>query len=152
MVHAPSTWAAFGIAFAVLVVDQALKRAVEGSLQVGQSVALIPGLLELTYAKNPGGAFGTLPGQSVVLLVGSLLAVAVVVWILFSGEPSRPTIAGCGLVLGGTAGNLLDRVVAGQVTDYLHLVYVFNAADFAIIAGVGTLLVAGLHGWRRGAG
>lgn len=141
---------AFAIAFAILVVDQALKRLVEGLMQVGQSVALVPGVLELTYAKNPGGAFGTLQGQGAVPLLGSLLAVAVVLWILFSGKPSRPATVGCGLVLGGTAGNLLDRVVAGQVTDYLQLVYVFNAADLAIIAGVGTLLVAALGGREHG--
>ena len=62
---------------------------------------------------------------------------------LFSGSASRLTIVGCGLILGGAAGNLLDRLTTGEVTDYVHFSfwYVFNAADAAITVGVATLLL-----------
>ncbi|MGB3684131.1 MAG: signal peptidase II [Rubrobacteraceae bacterium] len=143
---------ALAIAFGVFIVDRVLKLAVESFMRVGESVTIVPGLLRLTYVTNPGGAFGTLPGQGVLLMAGSLLALGVVAYILFTDRISRLTGAGAGLVLGGTVGNLFDRVVSGQVTDYLSLFYVFNAADFAIIAGVGALLTAALRGQAAGRG
>jgi signal peptidase II len=57
------------------------------------------------------------------------------------------TTYGGGLILGGAAGNLLDRLTAGEVTDYVHFSfwYVFNAADAAITVGVGLLLLSALR-------
>ena len=54
---------------------------------------------------------------------------------------------GCGLILGGAAGNLLDRLTTGEVTDYVHFSfwYVFNAADAAITVGVALLLLSALR-------
>ena len=143
---------ALGLAAAVFVVDQALKRLVEESMRLGESMPLIRGALDLTYIKNSGGAFGILGGQEVVLLLGSAVAVAFVFWMLFTSEPSKATTAGCGLILGGAAGNLIDRVTKGEVTDYLDLDFwplrqwaIFNAADVAIVLGVGLLLLAALR-------
>ena len=135
---------ALGLASAVFVVDQGIKALVEGSMRVGESVELIPGFLSLTYIKNDGGAFGILGGSQPLLLLGSALAVVVVLWMLLSGEPSTPTTLGCGLILGGAAGNLLDRLSTGEVTDYVHFSfwYIFNAADAAITVGVVLLLLS----------
>ena len=141
---------ALSVAFIVFIVDRVLKLTVESFMRVGESVTVIPGLLRLTYVTNPGAALGTLPGRDVLLVVGSLLAVCVAMYILVTGKISRLVAVGCGLILGGTVGNLFDRVVSGQVTDYLSLFYVFNAADFAIIAGLGALLLAALRGLGRG--
>ena len=133
---------ALAIAALVFVVDQGLKILVESSMRVGESIPLVPGLLSLTHIKNDGGAFGILGGSQLVLLAGSAVAVAVVLWMVLSGPTSGATTYGCGLVLGGAAGNLLDRLTAGEVTDYVHFSfwYVFNAADAAITVGVGLLL------------
>ena len=115
-------------------------------MRLGESIALIPGVLHLTYIENPGGAFGILGGQAGILLLGSAVAVAFVLWMLLTGEPSRATAAGCGLILGGAAGNLLDRIFEGEVTDYVDLRVwpIFNAADVAIVVGVALLLLATL--------
>lgn len=138
---------ALGLAFAIFIVDQGLKKLVEGSMRLGESIPLIGGVLHLTYIKNPGGAFGILGGQEGILLLGSAIAVAFVFWMLLAGEPSRATTAGCGLILGGAAGNLIDRVLEGEVTDYVDLRVwpIFNAADVAIVLGVGLLLLAALR-------
>ena len=143
---------ALALALTVLVVDQAIKYVVEGSMRVGESITLIPGLLSLTYIKNDGGAFGILGGSQMVLLVGSTVAVVVVLWMLLSGRPSKLTMLGCGLILGGAAGNLLDRLSSGEVTDYIHFSfwYIFNAADAAIVVGVGLLLLSALHSSGKG--
>jgi signal peptidase II len=138
---------AVAIASAVFVVDQAIKFLVESSMRVGQSINLVPGLLDLTYIKNDGGAFGILGGSRLILLAGSAIAVVVVLWLLFSGRPTKLTTLGGGLILGGAAGNLLDRLGSGEVTDYVHFSfwYIFNAADAAIVVGVGLLLLTALR-------
>ena len=70
------------LALVVFVVDQGIKSVVEGSMRVGESITLITGFLSLTYIKNDGGAFGILGGSQMILLVGSTVAVVVVVWML----------------------------------------------------------------------
>jgi signal peptidase II len=143
---------ALALAFMVFVVDQGIKSLVEGTMRVGQSIALVPGFLNLTYIKNDGGAFGILGGSRTLLLVGSAVAVVVVLWMLLSGKPTRLATSGCGLILGGAAGNLLDRLGSGEVTDYVHFSfwYIFNAADTAIVVGVGLLLLSTLRGPEKG--
>jgi signal peptidase II len=138
---------AFALTVSVFVADQGLKKLVEGSMQLGESISVIPGVLQLTYIKNAGGAFGILDGRGGVLLLGSAVAIAFVLWMLLEGSPTRITTLGCGLVLGGAAGNLFDRLSAGVVTDYVDIRVwpVFNAADVAIVLGVAALLLSTLH-------
>ena len=138
---------AVAIAAAVFFLDQGIKSLVEDSMRVGQSISLVPGLLDLTYIRNDGGAFGVLGGSRLLLLAGSAVAVVVVLWMLISGRPTRLVTVGCGLILGGAAGNLLDRLGSGEVTDFVHFSfwYIFNAADAAIVVGVGLLLLSVLR-------
>ena len=138
---------ALGLALAVFVLDQGIKSVVEASMRAGESIPVIPGFLSITYIRNDGGAFGILGGSPSILLIGSAVAVAVVLWMLLAGEPSRLTTLGCGLILGGAAGNLLDRLGSGAVTDYVHFSfwYIFNAADAAIVVGVAALLLSSLR-------
>ena len=135
--------AALGLALAVFVLDQGTKALVEGSMSPGESTPVIPGFLSITHISNEGGAFGILDGSPLVLLIGSVVAVGVVLWMLLAGQASTLTTLGCGLILGGAAGNLLDRLTTGEVTDYVHFSfwYVFNAADAAITVGVAALLL-----------
>jgi signal peptidase II len=149
--RAASTGLALALALSVFLADQGSKRLVESSLWPGESISVIPNVLRLTYTQNDGGAFGILGGQSGMLLLGSAVAVAFVLWMLLQGPPGRATTLGCGLILGGAAGNLLDRLTAAGVTDFLDLEFwplrtwpVFNAADVAIVLGVAVLLLASL--------
>ena len=144
-------WASV-IAASVFVVDRGVKVLVEGSMRLGESIPLIPGFLSLTYIKNDGGAFGILGGSRLVLLIGSAVAIGVVLWILLSGSSSRLASLGCGLILGGAAGNLVDRLSTGEVTDYVHFSfwYIFNAADAAIVVGVAILLLSTLRSPEKG--
>lgn len=145
------------LALAVFLTDQFLKRLVEGSMRTGQSIPLVQDVLYLTYVKNSGGAFGILGGQIAVLLAGSAVAIVFVLWVLLAGLPTLLTVVGCGLVLGGAAGNLLDRIAEGWVTDFLDLQFwplqrwpVFNVADVAIVLGVAALLLAALRPEKAG--
>jgi signal peptidase II len=143
---------ALALALFIFLIDRVLKELVESSMQLGDSIPVVPGVLHLTYIKNDGGAFGILGGQGSILLLGSAVAVAFVLWMLLEGPPARLMVLGCGLILGGAAGNLLDRLAAGEVTDYVDLRVwpVFNAADAAIVLGVGALLLATLRPASKG--
>jgi signal peptidase II len=143
---------ALGLALAVFVLDQGLKAIVQGAMSPGESIPVIPGFLSITYIRNDGGAFGILGGSQVLLLLGSVVAVGVVLWMLIAGQRSRLATLACGLILGGAAGNLLDRLTTGEVTDYVHFSfwYVFNAADAAITVGVATLLFSTFRMQEKG--
>jgi signal peptidase II len=150
--RATSTGLALALALSVFLADQVSKRLIQASLRPGESTPAIPGVLRISYTRNDGGAFGVLGGQSGLLLIGSAVAVAFVLWMLLQGPPARTTALGCGLILGGAAGNLLDRLGTGEVTDYLDLEFwplqrwpVFNAADVAIVLGAAILLLASLR-------
>jgi|SRR5215217_4243201 len=143
---------ALSLSLFVSLVDQGLKTLVEDSMRLGESIPVVPNVLHLTYIKNTGGAFGILGGQGSVLLLASVVAVAFVLWMLLEGPPTRIMALGCGLILGGAAGNLLDRLATGEVTDYLDLRVwpVFNAADASIVLGVAALLFATLRPEKAG--
>src|SRR5918998_5518885 len=143
---------ALGLALGVFLLDQGTKALVEGSMGPGESIIVIPGFLSITHIRNDGGAFGILGGSPLVLLIGSVVAVVIVLWMLLAGQPSRLTTVGCGLILGGAAGNLVDRLSTGEVTDFVHFSfwYVFNAADAAIVVGVATLLLSTLRSPEKG--
>src|SRR5918997_2319646 len=150
--RATSTGLALALTLSVFLTDQVSKRLIQGSLRPGESIPAIPGVLRISYTRNDGGAFGILGGQSGLLLIGSAVAVAVVLWMLLQGPPARATALGCGLILGGAAGNLLDRLTVGDVVDFLDLEFwplrewpVFNAADIAIVLGVSVLFLAALR-------
>ena len=152
MSRATSTGLAFALALAVFLADQISKWLIQGSLRPEESIPAIPGILRISYTRNDGGAFGILGGQSGLLLIGSAVAVAVVLWMLLHGPPAHTTALGCGLILGGAAGNLFDRLTAGDVVDFLDLEFwplrqwpVFNVADIAIVLGVAVLFLAALR-------
>ncbi len=160
--RATSTGLALALALSVFLIDQVSKRLIQDSLWPGESIPAVPDVLRISYTRNDGGAFGILGGQSGLLLIGSAIAVAVVLWMLLHGPPARVTALGCGLILGGAAGNLFDRLTAGDVVDFLDLEFwplrqwpVFNVADIAIVLGVAVLFLAALRpeaGQRSAAG
>jgi len=135
---------AAGVAVAVLVADQVSKAAVRGSLAPGASRRVVPGVLWLVHDQNSGVAFSLLTGSEAGVIVITLAVVAAVL-AFFARARERSWIwLACGLVIGGALGNLIDRVRAGSVTDFVKLPDwpAFNVADTAITLGVVTLFVA----------
>jgi len=126
-----------------LAADQLTKFVVAAAFHPGQSLPLLPGVLHLTYIQNTGAAFGLLKGWQ-LLFIG--LSFAVIVWILRQFLAKRPlaatTLWAYALILGGAAGNLIDRLRFGYVVDFIDVRVwpVFNLGDSAITIGVGLLV------------
>lgn len=121
----------------VVILDQAAKAAVEANLVPGEKVDVL-GPLTLTLAHNDGVAFGLASGGGLAL-VALTIAALVFVGVLFARDPTRPGMwLAIGLLAGGALGNLIDRVRAGEVTDYVDVLSwpPFNLADVAITLGV----------------
>lgn len=137
-----------------LVLDQGSKLLVDNSMQLFQSIPLMP-YFNLTYVRNTGAAFSFLSdagGWQRWFFAGLALLMSIVIAVWLSRLKQHETLmaAALALVLGGAVGNLIDRLAYGYVIDFLD-VYVnswhwpaFNIADSAIVLGVGIMLLESL--------
>jgi signal peptidase II len=159
-------WPYFLIAAGVLALDQITKALAHQHLRGTAAVEIIPGLFNLAYSRNRGGLFGyfsdlTDPWRTVLLTLLPLVAIVLIGFFIVRSEHNHPaTRVGLGLILGGAVGNLIDRVLRGEVIDFLD-VYAssdrlaswlierfgtahwptFNVADSAIVVGAGLLIL-----------
>lgn len=136
---------------AAWVVDVSTKSWAAASLDAAP-VVLLGGRLTLAQSRNPGAAFSTLTGQTVLLTF-----VAAVVVVAIARHARRVTQRGealaWGALAGGTAGNLTDRLLRspgpgrGHVVDWIDLRWwpSFNLADVAIVSGVALLVALSLR-------
>jgi len=154
------------VATVVVAVDQATKVAAHAWLRGREPIEVVPDLFNLVYSRNPGGLFGYFggladPWRTALLTVLPVLAVGMIVMFLARGtDLYRATRFGLALILGGAVGNLIDRVVRGEVVDFLD-VYAgapaladplvrwfgtahwptFNVADSCIVVGACLLVL-----------
>lgn len=127
----------------VVALDQAAKALIEAHLVPGEHVDVL-GPLEFTLAHNSGVAFGLASGGGLALVALTLVALTFVI-VLFARNPNRPGMwIAVGLLAGGAVGNLIDRVRADAVTDYIDIFTwpPFNLADIAVTFGVVVLALS----------
>lgn len=146
-------WAArvlfFVVAIVVVVVDRVAKLAVQAHITPGTEIQVLP-FLWLQDGQNSGAAFGIGRNATVIFAAASVVvSVGLVVFALVS-RMRLWTAVSLGLILGGAAGNGYDRLVHGEVTDFiaLHWFPTFNLADSAVTIGVVLLLVEYLFSSR----
>lgn len=144
----------FALAAAVIAFDRITKTAIRAHIDAFAAVNVVPDWLRIIHTENPGAAFGVFgegnPIVRSILLIGiSAVVLMFVVSALFrKNESFAPVLTriGLGLVLGGAAGNLFDRVTRGSVTDFIEVFHgtwsfpAFNVADSAISVGAVLLL------------
>lgn len=143
-------WLWYGVAVAVLVLDQLTKAWASASLDYAQPVAVMP-FFNLTLLHNTGAAFSFLSDaggwqQWFFSAVAVTVSLIIVVWLWRLPAAERWQSASLALILGGAVGNLWDRLVHGYVVDFLDF-YVggyhwpaFNVADSAIVVGAGIMI------------
>jgi signal peptidase II len=136
----------FILASIIIVIDQISKYYIIKNFELGDSVNILNEFIKLTYIKNPGGAFSIFSNFSysfrmIFFIVISILVVILI--ILYYNKIKKLTMKiATGLLLGGTLGNLIDRIKFGEVIDFIDIGIskyrwpTFNLADVSICTGV----------------
>lgn len=133
------------ISFFLVVADQAAKLWIARTMSIGESIPVLSGIFHITYIQNPGAAFGMFADQRWMFIVAGIAVIAAACS-MRRRLADAPTMVrwGAALLLGGAAGNLIDRVRIGRVIDFFDFRVwpVFNIADIGICVGVGCLIYA----------
>ena len=128
----------------VLIVDRLTKYFLFRNFSEGESVRVVPGIFHITLVLNTGAAFGLFKGCSLFFTVATALTIAFICfYIIRGGCKDLLMLTALGLILGGAAGNLIDRVLFGYVIDFLdfRIWPVFNVADASITIGAFILAI-----------
>ena len=145
----------------IVTLDQLTKFLVRATVPLYSTVTVIPGFMNITHVLNTGAAFGILntsdfPFKTVVIAVIATAALmGVGVYAASLSHHQFLARAGLALIIGGAAGNLIDRITAGSVVDFVDVYWgayhfwAFNVADSAISVGVTVMILdmlgAGTH-------
>jgi signal peptidase II len=142
----------------ILFLDQVTKTLIAQSLEIGQHVPILAGFFDLTHMRNPGAAFSFLAQapewfrQPFFLVATGVAIVALLFFILYAQEEGTLLVVAAASILGGAIGNLIDRLLYGEVIDFLLFYWrdwawpAFNVADSCITLGVVGLLWAS---WKQ---
>lgn len=130
-------------AVVVVAIDQLTKSLARNAISGNGSVDLLGGFVKIVDVRNSGVAFGQLSGGGALVPVIVVVAVGALLWYFFSHLETPLIWLATGVVIGGAVGNIIDRVRAGAVTDFIKLPHwpAFNFADAAITCGVVALVV-----------
>lgn len=131
-----------GTVIGAFAIDQLSKEIVRSTLSQHESWPS-EGFFRITYGTNTGTAFGLLPNQTTLLIVASVIAIGFLFYFYRThAMPSRLLRFAIGLQLGGAFGNLIDRVMAGEVVDFIDVGPwpIFNLADSSIVVGIFILI------------
>ena len=132
----------------IVLLDQATKMIVDRMLPLHQSVPVVENFFSLTYIRNTGAAFGLLAEANELfrrgfLIAFSLAAIGFIILMLRRlSESEKALTVALGFILGGAVGNLIDRLIYGEVIDFLDFYWsgyhwpAFNVADSFITVGV----------------
>lgn len=135
-------------ALLVLGVDQLTKVYIQQNFIMAKSYEFIPGIIDITYINNDGGAWGMLGGHTWILLsVTFVIMLVCIALLLKNGSKDKLMFWAMMLILSGGIGNMIDRIFrGGNVIDFLHFEFmptfpVFNVADCAIVIGASLLML-----------
>ncbi len=134
--------------------DQATKRLAAFALKDVRPVTFLNNTFRLEYAENPGAFLGlgaSLPEwqrYALLTVVSSLILVALTAFVCLKKDLRLPDISGYALILAGGMSNMIDRIMAGVVIDFMNMgvggirTGIFNVADMAIMAGLGLIVLS----------
>jgi signal peptidase II len=137
-----AVWARVGLVLALVVaLDQVTKALVRNGIDVGEEDSILPAI-SVVHVRNTGVAFGAFSGGGIVVVVLVAAALSALLYYFVTHIDKRLIWLPTGMLLGGSIGNIIDRVRDGAVTDFVKLPAwpAFNVADVSITFGVLVLL------------
>ena len=136
------------ISIILLCIDQISKLLVVNLLTKTDSITIIKNFFYLTYINNDGAAFSILVGKRIFLILIAVLVIVMLIrYIKKNNIQNKLELVSISLIIGGSLGNLMDRVIRGYVIDFLDFKIfnynfpIFNLADTLIVIGVFLLLL-----------
>ncbi|MAG91049.1 signal peptidase II [Candidatus Woesearchaeota archaeon] len=131
-------------ALIVILLDQITKLLIKTNFKLNQSLPIIENILHLTYVTNTGSAFGLFKGFNLFFVIFSIIVIIAIFYFINKIKNNEKLIQySVGLLLAGTIGNLIDRILHGSVIDFIdfRIWPVFNIADSSITIGVILLII-----------
>ena len=132
----------------LIVLDLLSKILVDSKLMLGQSITIIDDFFHITYAHNTGAAWSMFEGKTIFFCLIAIAALVVMFYFYRNMKPEEKLVRwGIILMMAGTAGNLIDRLVYQYVRDFLDFIIfgydfpIFNLADMALCIGVGLIIL-----------
>jgi signal peptidase II len=142
----------WGAAALVVALDQATKAIIRSSLDRGESWPDADWPVRIRYVTNTGAAFGILQDQTFFLIIMATIGLGAI-YLYYRYPPFEHGVVpiAIGMMLGGAAGNLIDRIRLGRVTDFIDFRFwpAFNVADSSISIGIMVLLAGYILLWPR---
>ena len=136
-----------GTAALLYAADQVTKALVVANVEFGERIPVVGDLLQIWHVRNTGAAFSLLPGATWLFIPVTIFAIGMVAWFHRSFRGRGPWIhVVLGAILGGTLGNLTDRLRFGWVVDWISVGVgdlrwpTFNVADPSVVIGIGLLV------------
>lgn len=134
------------------LIDISSKYIISKIVTLGNSIDIIKNFLRISYVKNTGAAFSILDGNTLFVTIIGIVIIIMIIWYLYKNKVNKMIDKiGYSLILGGSIGNLFDRVCYGYVRDFIDIQIgeynypIFNLADSFIVIGVILLLISA---WR----
>ena len=131
----------------VLIIDILSKQIVVRTMLEEESINIINNFFSITYAKNTGVAFSFLDGKLPLIIIATSIIILLILRHMKTNKLSKYESICYSLVIGGSLGNLIDRIVYGYVIDFLDFnifgynFAIFNLADTAIVIGIFGLII-----------
>ena len=129
----------------IVLIDYVLKLLVINNLKNISAITIIPGLFSLTYVENKGAAFGILSNARWIFILFTIAVIIFLIIFMFRKRPESKLLnVALILIIGGGAGNLIDRIFYGYVVDYLSISFfppVWNFADYCVTVGAFILVI-----------
>ncbi|TLS35275.1 signal peptidase II [Pseudalkalibacillus caeni] len=146
------------IALLVIIVDQWTKWLVVKNMELGERITVIQDFLYLTSHRNRGAAWGILQGQMWFFYIITIVVVIAILYYMRQYRTNRFISFVLALILGGAAGNFIDRIWRGEVVDFVDTYIfsydypIFNVADSALVVGVVLIIIASLFEGKKAEG